>query len=214
VQPSDLATTSPSPAKVVDGARPPEASSPSATFDWPAFAEWQVLAGGGVIGPTTGVLSPLVALDGAARFGQRWRLGARALFSFGSNVPVVDQATNVERGVLTTRDARVLFAPAVCTDGDRARVCAGPYAGLRAVIAQASGPYVFQTAVRVSPAFTTGAAVDLSLAVGRFRAVLGGGVLVTPAPPVISLEGLPTTTQGSVVEGFATLTIGLAGPEQ
>ncbi len=174
--------------------------------------EWQLEAGGGVLGPTTGVVSPLLALDGSARFGERWRLGGRALFSFGSEVPITDQAANVRRGTLGTRDVWVLLAPAVCADGGRARVCAGPSAGLRAVIGQASGPYVFQTAVRVSPAFTTGATVDLTLAVGRFRAVLGASVLVTPSPPVISLEGLTTTTQGPVIEGLGTLTVGLAWP--
>jgi hypothetical protein len=176
-------------------------------FEFPPLSDWQVLVGSGVITPTTSV-SPVIELDGALRFGTRLRLGVRALFSFGSTTDVIDATTSVQRGTLTTRDGLFALEPAVCTD-TTLRLCGGAWLALRATIADASGKYLFQTATRVSPAFTTGLAADLTWSPGRFRLALGMSLLITPSPSVSSLEGLSTTVTGHVVECLATLSVGL-----
>jgi hypothetical protein len=195
-------------ARAVDATAVTSPPTPAPRFEWPALADWHLLVGAGVITPTASTISPVVSLDGALRFGEHVRLGARALFSFGSTQDVIDASTSVRRGTLTTRDALLAFDPAVCTS-TTLRLCGGAYAGLRLTIADAQGPYLFQTATRLSPAFTTGVSADLTLPLRRFRVSLGVSLLVTPSPSSITLQGLPTTSTGSVLEGLATLSVGL-----
>jgi hypothetical protein len=181
-----------------------------------SITDWQVLAGGGALGPTTtAMLSPLLQLHASLLLVDRWRLGLLALFSFGGAVPVTQSSAgkaSVTRGTLSTRDVLALPQVAVCTSAAALRLCGGVLAGLRVTAGQASGDLLFQTALRLAPTFTAGAQVDTTLRLGAFRAGLAATLLVNPAPATFGIEGLEATLTTSQFEGFVTLSVGVGSP--
>ncbi len=169
-------------------------------------------AGGGLAlpTPTPALVSPLLALDAALSFGDRWRIGLTGLFSFGGSVSIIDEAGRT-RGTLFSRDVTVLASGMACTSG-RLQACGGVRAGVRLGIGDASGPFIFQTRTALALAPTVGPAGRVLLHLGRFFIALDLTGLVNLTTPALGVDGLPTTIATPRFEGLGWLSVGLEAP--
>jgi hypothetical protein len=162
------------------------------------------------VGPTPALVSPLLALDAALLLNGRWRVGLTTTFSFGGEVPLLDENAR-RRGTLRSRDVTALASAMACTDG-RLTLCGGARAGLRFAIGDAFGPFVFQTRTAVAVTPTLGPAARLGVTFGVFLLALDATLLVNLPTPPLAVDGLPTTLAAPRVEGLGFVAAGVLLP--
>jgi hypothetical protein len=204
---------SPGPATSADSRPDSPRELPDATSVGEAVTpRLSVSAGGGLAlpTPTPALVSPLLALDAALIFGDRWRIGLTGLFSFGGSVAIIDEASRT-RGTLFSRDITFLVSGMACTSG-RLQACGGVRAGVRLGIGDASGPFIFQTRTALALAPTVGPAGRVLLHLGRFFIALDLTGLVNLTTPSLGVDGLPTTITTPRFEGLGWLGVGLEAP--
>lgn len=149
--------------------------------------------------------TPVVSLEPRLFLG-RWRVSVLGLFNFGGTESLIQGA--VLRGTLTVREVLALPSFGVCTLTTWS-LCGSVAAGARLVLAEASGPFIFQSNPKTAPQFVAAAGIDLTWHVGPVRLWLGLSALLNPVPSPVTVDGLPVSVSTPLVEGLVRGGVGL-----